>query len=186
MNAEIGIIGGTGVYDPKILKDAEEVKVYTPYGRTSEVILVGKLEGRNVAFLSRHGKKHELPPHNINSRANIWAMKELGVKRLLAPQAVGSLREDYKPGDIVICDQFIDRTHGRPSTFYESGKVCHISVAEPFCPELRDVAIDSCGKLSIPYHDKGTYVCINGPRFSTKAESKVYRAHYMYFCPCLR
>lgn len=176
MNAEIGIIGGTGVYDPKLLKGAEEVKVYTPYGMTSDQIVVGELGGRRVAFLARHGKKHEIPPHNLNFRANIWAMNELGVTRIIAPQAVGSLKEDYKPGDIVICEQFIDRTHGRASTFYESGKVCHISVAEPFCPELRKVAIDACKSLGTTHHETGTYVCVNGPRFSTKAESGLFQS----------
>lgn len=173
--AEIGIIGGTGVYDPKILKDPERVNVHTPHGNPSDAMIIGTIGGRKVAFLPRHGADHSIPPHNLNNRANIHAFKELGVERIIAPCAVGSLREEVKPGDVVLADQFIDRTHGRPSTFYEGGRVCHISVAEPFCPSLRKAALDAGKKLRLPLHASGTYVCVNGPRFSTKAESKVFR-----------
>jgi len=173
--AEIGIIGGTGVYDPGMLKNAEELARRTPYGVPSDKIIIGEYKGRKVAFLARHGKKHTIPPHSINFRANIHTMKELGVTRILAPQAVGSLKEEYAPGDLVICDQFIDRTWGRQKTFYDKGQVCHISVADPFCEELRDLLVQGCNDLKYSHHPKGTYVCIPGPRFSTRAESLLYR-----------
>lgn len=174
--AEIGIIGGTGVYDPGIFEDVKEIKVYTPFGKTSDLVSLGHYKGRAIAFIPRHGRNHQIPPHMINFRANIWAMKELGVKRIISPSAVGSLREDYKPGDLVLVDQFIDRTKGRRDTFYEGGRVCHISSADPFCPELRRIFFDSAKKMGIPCHEKGTYVCIQGPRFSTRAESKLFRS----------
>ncbi|MBI2126319.1 MAG: S-methyl-5'-thioadenosine phosphorylase [Thaumarchaeota archaeon] len=173
--AEIGIIGGTGVYDPGLLEDAKSIKVYTPYGEPSDYVTVGVFKGRKVAFLPRHGKGHRIPPHKINYRANIWAFKELGVTRIVAPSAVGSLKEEMEPGHTVIPDQFIDRTRSRPSTFYEGGFVCHVSTADPFCPEIRKLAIGSAKKLKIDVHDYGTYVCIEGPRFSTRAESKMFR-----------
>lgn len=173
--ADIGIIGGTGVYNAELLKKAREVSVSTPYGKPSDKILLGEFENRKIAFLPRHGKKHTIAPHMINFRANIYALQKLGVQRILAPQAVGSLKEEYKPGDIVITSQFIDRTHGRESTFYDKGKVCHISVAEPFCPELRALLIGTAKSNLNNWHDKGTYVCIQGPRFSTKAESSLFR-----------
>ena len=173
---EVGIIGGTGVYDPEIFEDVKEVKVYTPYGETSDLISIGYLEGRKVAFLPRHGKMHTIPPHRINFRANIWALRELGVERIVAPAAVGSLREDYKPGDFVIVDQFIDRTKKRLDTFYEGGRICHISAADPFCPELRKIFYEGAVRLGLRVHEKGTYVCIEGPRFSTRAESKLFRS----------
>lgn len=173
--AEIGIIGGTGVYDPGLLEDAKSIKVYTPYGEPSDYVTIGVFKGRKVAFLPRHGKGHRIPPHKINYRANIWAFKELGVTRIVAPSAVGSLKEEMKPGHAVIPDQFIDRTRSRPSTFYEGGFVCHVSTADPFCHELRKLAIASARKLKIDVHDYGTYVCIEGPRFSTRAESKMFR-----------
>ncbi|MFQ6077282.1 MAG: S-methyl-5'-thioadenosine phosphorylase [Candidatus Bathyarchaeia archaeon] len=174
-DAEIGIIGGTGVYDPGIFEDVREVKVYTPYGRTSDLVTVGYYKDRKVAFIPRHGRGHQIPPHRINSRANVWAMKELGVKRVIAPSAVGSLREDYRPADFVIVDQFIDRTKARGDTFYEEGRVCHISTADPFCPELRSIFIESAREMAIPFHERGTYICIQGPRFSTRAESRMFR-----------
>jgi len=174
--AEIGIIGGTGVYDPAMLENAQEIKVHTPFGDPSDVIVVGEYKGRKIAFLPRHGRGHRIPPHAINYRANIWALKELGVKRIIAPSAVGSLQEEYKPGDLVIPDQFIDRTWGRPNTFYEGGVVCHISMADPFCPELREVIVRVGKRLGLPIRERGTYVCIQGPRFSTRAESKLYRS----------
>jgi 5'-methylthioadenosine phosphorylase len=177
MQAEIGIIGGTGLYDPNLLKNAEETTIHTPYGAPSDSITIGKLHGRLVAFLPRHAKKHTIRPTDINARANIFAMKNLGVKRILAPSTVGSLKEEYKPGDIVFVDQFIDRTTRREQSFYTSAekKVCHISVAEPMCPELRQTLITVAHDIQVSSHKTGTYVCIEGPRFSTKAESKMFR-----------
>ncbi|HEY4673593.1 MAG TPA: S-methyl-5'-thioadenosine phosphorylase [Nitrososphaerales archaeon] len=174
-SAEIGIIGGTGVYDPGLFKDAKSIKVYTPYGDSSDYITIGTFKGRKVAFLPRHGKGHRIPPHKINYRANIWAFKELGVKRIVAPSAVGSLKEEMEPGHIVIPDQFIDRTRSRASTFYEGGLVCHVSTADPFCPDLRKIVISTAKKMKLDVHKDGTYVCIEGPRFSTRAESKMFR-----------
>ncbi len=175
MQAEIGIIGGTGLYDPKLLKNVQEVTVETPYGKPSDSITVGELGGKCLAFLPRHGKKHTIRPTDINVRANIFALKKLGVKRILASSTVGSLREEYHPGEIVFCDQFIDRTTRREESFYTQDKVCHIGVAEPMCPELRENVIAVAKTLGIKMHPTGTYVCIEGPRFSTKAESKMYR-----------
>ncbi len=177
LRADIGIIGGTGVYDQDMLEDAREVKVYTPYGDTSSLITIGYYKDKSVAFIPRHGKEHRIPPHKIPARANIWALKELGVKRILAPAAVGSMREELKPGDIVIIDQFIDFTKKREYTFYDGGEVCHISVADPFCEELRPIVIDTAKGLGLSVHEKGTYVCIEGPRYSTRAESRFFRDH---------
>ena len=175
MQADIGIIGGTGLYDPKLLKNIEEVTVETPYGSPSDAITIGELKGRRVAFLPRHGKKHTIRPTGVNSRANIFALKKLGVQHILAPSTVGSLREEYKPGDIVFVDQFIDRTTRREQSFYTENRVCHISVAEPMCPELRKILVSTAKKAKINAHSTGTYVCIEGPRFSTKAESRMFR-----------
>ena len=175
MQAEFGVIGGTGLYDPNLLKNAKEIDVETPYGKPSDNITVGELNGKTVAFLPRHGKKHTIRPTDINVRANIFALKKLGVKRILAPSTVGSLREEYHPGEIAFIDQFIDRTTKREQSFYSKDKVCHISVAEPMCPELRKNLIDVAKDLGVIMHQTGTYVCIEGPRFSTKAESKMYR-----------
>lgn len=175
MQAEFGVIGGTGLYDPKLLKNIQEVTIETPYGKPSDSITVGELAGKAVAFLPRHGKKHTIRPTNINVRANIFALKELGVKNILAPSTVGSLREEYHPGEIAFVDQFIDRTTKREQSFYTKDKVCHISVAEPMCPDLRKTLFGAAKKLKLQFHQAGTYVCIEGPRFSTKAESKMYR-----------
>ena len=175
-SADIGIIGGTGIYDSGLFSQKREVKAYTPYGEPSDTITLGEYSGTRVAYIPRHGKNHRIPPHKINNRANIWALRQLGVKRIIAPSAVGSLQEDYKPGDMVIPDQFIDFTKKREYTFYDGGQVCHISMADPFCPELRYIAIDSIKKLKFPLHsEEATYVCIEGPRFSTRAESKFFR-----------
>lgn len=176
MKAEIGIIGGTGLYDPGMLKNIEEVTVDTPYGAPSDAITIGELKGRLVAFLPRHAKKHTIRPTNVNSRANIFALKKLGVQRILAPSAVGSLKENYRPGDIVFADQFIDRTTKREQSFYTDKKVCHISVAEPMCPEIRQTLVAIAKGLEIRAHKTGTYICIEGPRFSTKAESRLFRS----------
>jgi 5'-methylthioadenosine phosphorylase len=175
MQAEIGIIGGTGLYDPKLLKNIEEITLNTPYGAPSDAITLGELAGKRVAFLPRHGKKHSIRPTDVNSRANIFALKKLGVQRVFAPSTVGSLKEEYKPGDIVFVDQFIDRTTRREQSFYTEKQVCHISVAEPMCPEVRRTLIAVAKDLGISAHSTGTYVCIEGPRFSTKAESRMYR-----------
>lgn len=175
MQAEFGIIGGTGLYDPSLLKNVEEITVKTPYGNPSDAITIGKLGDKYVAFLPRHGKKHTIRPTDINVRANISALKQLGVKRILAPSTVGSLREEYHPGEIVFVDQFIDRTTRREQSFYTEGKVCHISVAEPMCPDLRKNIISVANTLGIRNHETGTYVCIEGPRFSSKAESNMHR-----------
>jgi 5'-methylthioadenosine phosphorylase len=173
--AEIGVIGGTGVYDAELLVQPKEIKVFTPYGKTSDVITVGFFKKRKIAFIPRHGKGHQIPPHNINFRANVWALKELGVTRILAPAAVGSLRENLKPGDIILPDQFLDRTYGRSSSFFDGGQVCHISVADPFCPELSSIIYESGKELKLPIHKGGICIVIQGPRFSTKAESELYR-----------
>lgn len=173
--ADIGIIGGTGVYDSGLFTDKKEVKVHTPYGEPSDLITLGEYAGKKVAFLPRHGKSHRVPPHKINFRANIWALKQLGVKRILAPSAVGSLGFDYKPGDIALPDQFVDFTKKREYTFYDGGQVAHVSMADPFCPEIREIAINVIEKLNFRFQKTATYVCIEGPRFSTRAESKFFR-----------
>jgi 5'-methylthioadenosine phosphorylase len=159
-----------------MLQDAEEIKINTPYGRTSDLVSIGTLKGRRIAFISRHGRRHQIPPHLVPYRANLYALKKLGVKRVIAASAVGSLRVDYKPGDFVILDQFVDRTKWRGDTYYEGSQVCHISTADPFCNELRQVFINSTKELGLTAHDAGTYVCIQGPRFSTRAESKLYKS----------
>ncbi len=184
--AEIGIFGGSGFYE--LLENAQMVAMETPFGRPSDSIFVGKIEGRQVAFIPRHGRGHKYPPHNIPFKANLWAMKKLGVKRIIAPTAVGSLNPLVKPGDFVIVDQFINwtRTRGldkRDDTFYHgeevegvkhSGRVAHFSLAEPYCEELRKIIIKQCQKLNISHHNLGTVVVVEGPRFSTKAESRFF------------
>jgi 5'-methylthioadenosine phosphorylase len=175
MQAEIGIIGGTGLYDPKLLKNIQEVEVNTPYGVPSGSFTVGELSGRRVAFLARHGRKHTIRPSDVNSRANMFAFKKLGVTRVLAVSTVGSLKEEYKPGDLAFVDQFIDRTTRREQSFYTQDRVCHISVADPMCPEIRKTLLTVAKEAKIKAHPMGTYVCIEGPRFSTKAESKMFQ-----------
>ncbi|WP_019176482.1 S-methyl-5'-thioadenosine phosphorylase [Methanomassiliicoccus luminyensis] len=175
MAPRIGIIGGTGVYDPKMFKIKDKITLSTPYGAPSDALQVGELDGVEVAFLPRHGSGHVYPPHKVNYRANIWAMKQLGVERIISPCAVGSLKEDIKPGELVIVDQFIDFTKGRDYTFYDGAKTVHISLADPFCPELNSLFAKEAKRLKIPHHVGGTYVCIEGPRFSTRAESRMYR-----------
>jgi 5'-methylthioadenosine phosphorylase len=175
MQAEIGIIGGTGLYDPKLLKNAQEIEVNTPYGAPSDALVIGDMSGRRVSFLPRHGRKHTIRPTDVNSRANIFAFRKLGVERILAISTVGSLKEEFKPGDIVFTDQFIDRTTRREQSFYTADRVCHISVAEPMCPDIRKVLFSVAKAAKIDAHNIGTYVCIEGPRFSTKAESKMFK-----------
>jgi 5'-methylthioadenosine phosphorylase len=176
MQAEIGIIGGTGFYDPQFLRNIKEKKMDTPYGPPSDAVTIGELGGKEVAFIPRHARKHTIRPSDVNYRANMHALKQLGVQWILSPSTVGSLREEFKPGDLVFVDQFIDRTTRREESFYESPKVCHISVAEPTCPELRKLLAKTAGEMNINCHKSGTYVCIEGPRFSTKAESRLFRS----------
>lgn len=171
--ATIGIIGGTG--SDIELENAEDVKVFTPYGKPSDIIKVGDFKGKKVAFLPRHGTGHTIPPHMLNFRANIWAMKELGVKYLISPSAVGSLKKEYDKRKFVLVDQYIDRTRKRLDTFYEGGQVCHISQADPFCDYLNNLFYENGKELSLDIQKGGTYVCIEGPRFSTRAESKSFR-----------
>jgi 5'-methylthioadenosine phosphorylase len=173
--AEIAIIGGTGIYDPNLFKETREVKVFTPYGSPSPFVSIGLLENRQIAFIPRHGRDHSIPPHKVNYRANIFALKQLGVQRIVSVSAVGSLREEMKPKDFAFPDQFIDRTKGRQDTFYDGPQVAHVSSADPFCPELRKILADSASKCRLAAHDSATYVCIEGPRFSTRAESKLFR-----------
>ncbi|MBI3590182.1 MAG: S-methyl-5'-thioadenosine phosphorylase [Candidatus Melainabacteria bacterium] len=168
--AEIGIFGGSGFYS--FLENIEEVKVTTPYGEPSDNLFLGKVGGVNVAFLPRHGRKHTIPPQKINYRANLWAMKEIGVTRIISPCAVGSLQKEIKPGDFVVSDQYIDRTRNRIDTFYDGPIATHVSAADPYCPELRGLAIKATEENSVKCHKTGTIVVIQGPRFSTKAESK--------------
>jgi len=174
-NAAIGIIGGTGVYDQDNFEDVKDIKVFTPFGETSDLVSVGLYKGINVAFIPRHGRNHTIPPHRVNYRANVWALKQLGVKRIIASAAVGSLREDYGPGTFVVPDQFIDRTKKRLDTFYGGGQVCHISAADPFCEQLRSFFIKTAQKQGLNVKESGTYVCIEGPRFSTRAESRLFQ-----------
>jgi 5'-methylthioadenosine phosphorylase len=169
--AQVGIFGGTGFYS-LLSGTVREVWIETPYGAPSDKVTIGELGGKTVAFLPRHGRDHRYPPHLINYRANLWAMKSLGVTDILAPCACGSLQTPIKPGDFVICDQFIDRTTGRKDTFFEGPLVTHLSAAEPYCPILRAHAIQKCEELGLPFHPTGTMVVIQGPRFSTKAESR--------------
>ncbi len=173
---KIGVIGGTGMYDADFLSGAKAVDVGTPFGKPSEPVTVGKIGGIEVVVIPRHGKGHVLNPTNVNYRANIWAMKQLGVTRIIAPCAVGSLKEEFKPGDLVFTSQFIDRTTKRASTFYDKDKACHISMAEPFCPELRKLLHHSAERLNLPHHKEGTNVVVEGPRFSTLAESNLFRS----------
>lgn len=167
--ANIGIIGGSGFYD--LASGLKEIKVETPYGPPSDKLVLGKIAGRKVAFLPRHSKTHDVPPHQINYRANIWALKSVGVSRIITSHAVGSLQKNIKPGDFVILDQFVDRTKGRVDTFYDGQLATHISTAFPYCPQLRNLAIKSAKEIKVPLHEKGTVVVIQGPRFSTAAES---------------
>ena len=177
-NVKIGIIGGSGLYQMPELKDVEEVSVETPFGSPSDAFIVGTLEGERVAFLPRHGRGHRLLPTELPFRANIYAMKQLGVERILSASAVGSLQERYAPLDMVIPDQFFDRTRARAheSTFFGEGIVGHITFAHPVCGDLGDVLEGSCGAAGVRVHRGGTYLCMEGPAFSTKAESNVYRS----------
>jgi len=176
MNVEIGIIGGSGLYDMAELTDREERKIETPFGNPSGPYLLGTLRGKRVAFLARHGAGHTLLPSELNFRANIFGFKLLGVERILSASAVGSLKMEYQPLDIVIPDQFFDRTKGRVSTFFGRGLVAHVGFAHPFCGVLSKIAGDSVQAVGATVHRGGTYVNMEGPQFSTLAESKLYRS----------
>ena len=171
--AEIGVFGGSGFYD--FLPDVEEAAVETPFGPPSAPPVIGEIGGKRVAFIPRHGRRHELPPAQINYRANVWAMKELGVRRLMGPCASGALRADLARGEFVVCDQFVDRTSGREDTFYEGPVTTHVSAADPYCPDLRRILVETALELEIPVQDGGTVVVIQGPRFSTRSESKWFQ-----------
>jgi len=176
LNAEIGVIGGSGLYEMPGFEAEEEIGLETPWGTPSDAYVVGRLAGREVAFLSRHGRGHLLSPSEINYRANIHGMKQLGVDRIISLSAVGSLKEEHKPLDFVLPDQFFDRTRGRASTFFGDGLVAHISFAHPVCPQLTEVAEAACKSAGVTVHRGGTYLCMEGPAFSTVAESNVYRS----------
>ncbi|MDD5163811.1 MAG: S-methyl-5'-thioadenosine phosphorylase [Candidatus ainarchaeum sp.] len=171
----IGIIGGSGLEDPRIIADFEEKEIDTPFGKPSDKIVLGKIEKIDVAIVSRHGKKHSINPTNVPYKANIWALKQLGCTHILASTACGSLREKIKPGSIVFPDQFIDWTKKRGYTFFDSEKVMHIPMADPFCPDLRKILAKTAKELKLRFHPKGTIITIEGPRFSTRAESKMFR-----------
>ena len=176
MNPTIGIIGGSGLYDMADLTDREERRLSTPFGEPSSPYVTATLRGRRVAFLARHGQGHRLMPSELNFRANIFGFKQLGVEYILSASAVGSPKEAYKPLDLVIPDQFFDRTKGRVSTFFGRGLVAHVGFAHPFCPHLSGIAFDAARHAGATVHKGGTYVCMEGPQFSTLAESKLYRS----------
>ncbi|MGE5199265.1 MAG: S-methyl-5'-thioadenosine phosphorylase [Rhodospirillaceae bacterium] len=176
MDCEIGIIGGSGLYDMEGLTDRQDVTLDTPFGPPSGPYVTASLRGRRVAFLARHGAGHRILPGELNFRANIFGFKLLGVERILSASAVGSLREDYKPLDIVVPDQFFDRTRGRISTFFGGGIVAHVGFAHPVCGELAGLAVDAARSIGVRVHGTGTYVCMEGPAFSTLAESRAYRS----------
>jgi len=176
LKAEIGIIGGSGLYSMPGFEAQEEANITTPFGAPSDNYVLGTLAGRKVAFLARHGRGHRISPSELNFRANIFGMKSLGVERIISLSAVGSLKEEHKPLDFVIPDQFFDRTRGRVSTFFGEGLVAHISFADPICPQLAEVVAEACRKAGVTAKKGGTYLCMEGPAFSTKAESNVYRS----------
>ena len=173
---EFGILGGSGLYDLAGLQDVHRVEIDTPFGPPSDAIRVGMIGDRRVAFLARHGSEHRLLPGEINYRANIFAMKVLGVERLLSASAVGSMRHEIHPRDVVIPDQFIDRTRGRPSTFFGDGVAAHVAFGDPVCPEVGTALTESARAAEARVHDGGTYLCMEGPAFSTRAESTLYRS----------
>jgi 5'-methylthioadenosine phosphorylase len=174
LRAEIGVFGGSGFYS--LMENAREAWVETPYGAPSDTVAVGEIAGKRVAFLPRHGKDHRFPPQAINYRANLFAMKALGVKWIIGPTASGSLHCDIAPGSMVVCDQLVDRTSGRKDTFYDGPVSTHVSFADPYCPTLRPIAIEALRSLQIETHTHGTIVVIQGPRFSTRAESKWFQS----------
>jgi 5'-methylthioadenosine phosphorylase len=174
--ARLGVLGGSGLYDMPDLTTVEHVQVDTPFGATSDAITIGELDGVSVAFLPRHGRGHRINPTNVPARANIYALKSLGVERVISVSAVGSLRQEFAPLDLVLPDQLIDRTKARPSTFFDDGIVAHIGFADPFCSDLTDHLAAEMERVDgLRFHRGGVYVCIEGPQFSTKAESRLYR-----------
>ena len=171
--AEIGVFGGSGF--SSFLDEVEERVLDTPYGEPSAPFAIGEIGGKRVAFLPRHGLSHELPPHAIPYRANVWAMRELGVRRIIGPNASGALKAELRLGDFVVCDQFVDRTSGRKDTFYDGPETTHVSAADPYCPELRALLVETAAERGVMARDGGTVVTIQGPRFSTRAESKWFQ-----------
>jgi 5'-methylthioadenosine phosphorylase len=176
LKAEIGIIGGSGLYSMPGFEAREEAVIETPFGSPSDSYVIGRLAGRQVAFLARHGRGHRLSPSELNFRANIYGMKSLGVERIISLSAVGSLKEEHRPLDFVLPDQFFDRTRGRVSTFFGEGLVAHIGFSDPVCPQLSEVVFGACQAAGVNVKKGGTYLCMEGPAFSTRAESNVYRA----------
>jgi len=176
LRAEIGIIGGSGLYSMPGFEAQEEANIETPFGRPSDNFVLGQLAGHSVAFLARHGQGHRISPSELNFRANIYGMKSLGVQRIISLSAVGSLKEEHRPLDFVIPDQFFDRTRGRVSTFFGDGLVAHISFADPICPQLAEIVAGACGAAGVTAKKGGTYLCMEGPAFSTRAESNIYRS----------
>jgi len=174
--AEIGIIGGTGLYQMEGFTEVEEVAIDTPFGPPSDHLMLGRLEGHRVAFLPRHGRGHLLLPHELNFQANVFALKRLGVEWILSVSAVGSLKEQYAPTHMLIPDQLVDRTQQRKSTFFGRGLVAHVAFAHPFCPRLSKVMAEACADAGATHHVGGSYLCIEGPQFSTRAESDLYRS----------
>ncbi len=174
--AKIGVIGGTGLYDIEGLTDIEEVDINTPFGKPSDTIVIGRLAGVGIAFLPRHGKGHRISPAEVPSRANIYALKSLGVQQIISVNAVGSLKEEIKSADLLIPDQLIDRTKTRVSSFFTDGIVAHISFAEPFCPTIRGILYQAAQEIGATVHQKGTYIVMEGPAFSTRAESLLHRS----------
>jgi 5'-methylthioadenosine phosphorylase len=172
--AEVGVFGGSGFYT--FLEGAEKVAIETPYGDPSAPVVVGDLDGRPIAFMPRHGRKHELPPHAINYRANVWAMRGAGVRRIVAPCACGSLKREIGLGEFVVCDQYVDRTRGRADTFYDGPETTHVAGGDPYCPDLRRLLVDTGRELGIAVRDGGTMIVTQGPRFSTRAESQWFQA----------
>ena len=174
LQVDIGVFGGSGFYD--FLENPQSVQVETPYGMTSDDIMVGTIHGKRVAFLPRHGRNHSIPPHKINYRANVFAFKKLGITKVISPCAAGSLQQHVRPGSFVFCDQYVDRTNARIDTFHDGPVVTHVSAADPYCEELRELAFESAKECGIEYHPRGTVVVIQGPRFSTRSESGWFRS----------
>ena len=172
---KVGVIGGSGLYDIDGLDDIKEVELETPFGSPSDAFITGELEGVEMVFLPRHGRGHRISPTEINSRANLWGMKKLGVSRIISVSAVGSMKEEIPPGDFVLVDQFFDRTRHRPDTFFEDGVVAHVMFADPICPAVRGLLLEAAEGLEVKVHDGGTYLNMEGPQFSTRAESLTYR-----------
>jgi 5'-methylthioadenosine phosphorylase len=170
----IGIFGGSGFYS--FLEDSEDIDIETPYGRPSAPLAVGEVAGHPVAFIPRHGRSHELPPHRIPFRANVWAMREAGVRRIIGPCVSGALTRELELGEFVVCDQYVDRTRGRKDTFYDGPETTHVSAADPFCPDLRRLLVETATERGIAIRDGGTVVVVQGPRFSTRAESRWFQA----------